>query len=360
MHPVPRLSLVDQTALHIQQGIESGLWRGAMPGVVRLAAELGVSRDTTEAALVALEARGSIVSRGRGRRRETVEGIAPTLCRSLRIGMLLREDLGQSVSLTQEIFLKLVHDLETLGHRPLLAPKSQSALGHDPGRIGRMIGRCKADAWIISGASIEVLDWFHRQGSPFIVLGGRRGDHPMATASIDPAKAIEETVDRLIAAGHRRIVLVCLPDWVRPEPGRTVRRFFNQLAAAGLPVSEYNAPYHETTPEGFERLLESLFKITPPTAMIVPNMHYGFALTSFLGSRGMSIPRDLSLVVRSPDPVFEWVRPRIAYFDCPIDKLLRRILRWVGNCAKGSPDLESCSVDAILIPGDTIAPPPKG
>ncbi|MFD0892471.1 substrate-binding domain-containing protein [Luteolibacter ambystomatis] len=358
MHPVPRLSLVEQTALHLQQGIDSGRWKGAMPGVVRLAGDLGVSKDTAVAALALLEARGSIVSRGRGKRREVVGGTSRPIIRSLRVGLLLREELGKSVALTQEIFLRLMHDLEALGHKPVFAPKSQGDLGLDPARIGRMVRKCGADAWVISGAPVEVLDWFNQQGPPFIVLGGRHGGYPLAMASVSSLNAIRESVDRLIGLGHRRIVLVCLPDWVRPVPGRMMNWFFEHLRAAGLPASEYNAPYHETTPEGFERLLESLFQLTSPTALIVPNMHYAFATISFLAARGLSVPRDVSLVVRSSDPVFDWGRLRIAYFHCPADPLIRRVLRWVEACSKGAPDFEEMSVDAVLVPGDSIAPPP--
>ncbi|BCU75847.1 substrate-binding domain-containing protein [Luteolibacter sp. LG18] len=359
MHPVPRLSLVDQTALHLQQGIEAGRWRGPLPGVVRLAGELGVSKDTAEAALVALEARGWIVSRGRGRRREVVADRSPeTLHRSLRIGMLLRDDLPKSPAYMQELCLKLVHDLEALGHQPVLAPKSIGDLGLDPARVGRMVAKFRADAWIISGAPPDVLDGFHHRGLPFLSLGGHVSSYPMASASISSAKAVDATVDHLIDLGHRRIVLVCLPDWVRPVPGPMVSHFFRKLQAAGLPASEYNAPFHETTPEGFGKLLESLFRLTPPTALIVPHMHYAFAAMSFLASRGLSVPRDVSLVVRSPDPAFDWVRPHIAHFHYPVDALFRRILRWVDACSKGLPDHESLAVDAVLVPGESLAPPP--
>jgi DNA-binding LacI/PurR family transcriptional regulator len=359
MHPVPRLSLAEQTALHLQHGIESGRWQGALPGAVRLASELGVSKDTLVDALSLLEERGSILSRGPGKRREVATTpSAASLRRPLRIGLLLRDELRQSVPLTQEIFLKLIHHLEAMGHKPLLAPKSQAELGLDPARIGRMIAKCQADAWIVSGAPAALANWLHRHGTPAILIGGQHGDHPFATASMDSSRAIHETVRRLIKLGHQRIVLVCLPDWVRPKPGKMVQAFYKQLADAGLPASEYNTPFHEATPQGFAKLLDSAFRLTPPTAMIVPHAHFAFAVMAFLGTRGLSVPRDLSLIVRGSDPAFEWIRPRIAHFDCPTADLIRHVLRWVDRCAKGKPDHQSKNIEATLIPGDTIAPPP--
>lgn len=362
MDPVPRLSLVDQTALHLQRGIEDGRWQGFLPGVGRLAAELGISKDTTEAALALLETRGCIHSHGRGKRREVVTQSTTkkkAIRQSLRIGLLLRDDLDKSVTLTQQIFLKLVHDLEALGHVPLHAPKSQDTLGHDPARIGRMIEKCKADAWIISGASVALQDWLHKREKPFLLLGGSKSDYPYASAAMDSNQAIHDTVERLIGLGHKRIVMICLPDWVRPVPGPIARNFLAQLSAASLPASDYNVPYHETTPEGFGKLLDSLFQLTPPTALIVPHMHYALAIMTFANARGLRIPQDLSLIVRMPDPAFEWTRPRIAHFDCPTDALIRHILRWVECCAKGIPNYESKIVQATLIPGETMISPPK-
>ena len=359
MHPVPRLSLVEQSALHLQRGIESGRWQGALPGVVRLAAELGVSKDTMEAALALLEQRGCIISRGPGKRREVAATTSlPAIARSLRVGLLLREELGKTVPLTQEIFLKLIHDLEAMGHKPVLAPKSQSELGDDPARIGRMMEKCQADAWVISGAPAALADWLSDNSTPAILLGGQHGKHPFAHASMNSSKAIHETVRRLIELGHQRIVLVCLPDWVRPKPGAMVQAFFKQLADAGLPASEYNAPWHEATPQGCSNLLDSLFRLTPPTAMIVPTAHYAYAVMAHVGTLGLSVPRDLSLVVRGSDPAFEWIRPRIAHFDCSTAGLIRHVVRWIDRYAKGKPDHQSKLVEATLVPGDTIAPPP--
>lgn len=361
MHPVPRLSLIEQTALHLQQGISEGRWKGALPGVLRLASQLDVSKDTVQSALALLETRGHIVSRGRGKRREVVARVSEPSAerRTMRVGILPREDLQKSSALTQAIVLQLMHDLANLGHQPFLAPKSQVALQDSLTRMAKMVETANADAWVISSGSAGVLRWFHKHEIPFIALGGRIGDSPLATSSMVSSFALNETVKELLRLGHRRIVLVCTPDWVRPTPSKLVRDFLAQLHSAGLQAGDFNAPYHEETPEGFQKLLESLFQITPPTAMIVPSMHYAFAVIGFLAARGLSIPKDLSLVTRGPDPAFDWVRPKIAHFQYDEKTLIRRIVRWVEGCARGTPDHKVSQVFATLVPGESISTPPK-
>lgn len=64
-----RLSTVSQLAVHLRGELAQGRWRGRMPGVIRLAGELGVARNTVEAALRELEREGVLVPQGHGRGR---------------------------------------------------------------------------------------------------------------------------------------------------------------------------------------------------------------------------------------------------------------------------------------------------
>ena len=64
MKPLPRLSVPDQTAAHLREGLRAGLWSGELPGVLRLARELGVCKDAVRAALIRLEGEGLLLPEG--------------------------------------------------------------------------------------------------------------------------------------------------------------------------------------------------------------------------------------------------------------------------------------------------------
>ncbi|OYV00601.1 MAG: hypothetical protein CFE26_23795, partial [Verrucomicrobiales bacterium VVV1] len=56
-----RLSTASQLALHLRAELERGRWTGRMPGVIRLASELGIARNSVEAALHELEREGLLI-----------------------------------------------------------------------------------------------------------------------------------------------------------------------------------------------------------------------------------------------------------------------------------------------------------
>ena len=61
---VPRLSASAQVAAFLRSELERGRWTKTMPGQIRLASDLGVARNTVEAALRQLEGEGVLVGRG--------------------------------------------------------------------------------------------------------------------------------------------------------------------------------------------------------------------------------------------------------------------------------------------------------
>ena len=91
MKPLRRSRLAEQTAVHISTGIREGHWAGGLPGVNRLAAKLGVSRETVRAALQILENSGQVASAGHGRRR-----VANPASRAIVGGKKLRVDPAPS------------------------------------------------------------------------------------------------------------------------------------------------------------------------------------------------------------------------------------------------------------------------
>ena len=94
--PLHRLSIAEQTAAHLREGLRAGRWRGQLPGVVRLAAELGVSTHTLRAALRAVEGEGLVTLSEDGRSRQVPDRPArrppgTTICTSGPYGRLRRE-----------------------------------------------------------------------------------------------------------------------------------------------------------------------------------------------------------------------------------------------------------------------------
>jgi DNA-binding GntR family transcriptional regulator len=63
MRPIHRLSLTEQVAACLCEGIQRGRWGDQFPGEVQLVTELDVSRNTARRALQVLEKEGLVVRR---------------------------------------------------------------------------------------------------------------------------------------------------------------------------------------------------------------------------------------------------------------------------------------------------------
>lgn len=139
----------------------------------------------------------------------------------------------------------------------------------DVKRIARMVGQTRSDAWMVMAGSREVLEWFSSQQIPAFALFGRRNDLPIAAVGPDKRPSCVAAVRELVRLGHRRIVLIARSRRLRPKPGAAEQAFLDELAAQGLPVSDCNLPMWEETTEGFRARLDSLFRVTPPSALII-------------------------------------------------------------------------------------------
>ncbi len=356
MHPFRQLSLIEQIADHLRQGFRGGHWAGQLPGVRELVRELGVSKATVEAALRLLEAEGSLESGGPGRRKQIVHSRDPRVKgRVLRVGILLSDPLRQINLNAQQMMLGMVRRIENAGHVCFSAHRSMSELGYKLPRITRMLDSAKADAWVAYSATADVLKRLVGRSLPVMAIGGRFTGLPVASSAWEINEAIRASVRALSELGHRRIVAISPDSWRVPSLSLTGRAFLAAMEECGHPPTSYNLPAWEQTPEGLEKLLESLFLITPPTALIFVDPASYVAALGFLGLKGIRVPDDVSIVCMTSGPMFSLLPRCPAHFRWPVEEHIRRVDRWVKCLAKGGTDLAQATFAATFEPGETIA-----
>lgn len=351
MAEVAFLTIAEQVAAHLRKELERGRWVGRMPGKHELAAELEVNNKTVETALRQLEEEGLLVPQGAGRRRTIRQPGGPRR-RVLRIACIA----GESSDFALEYMVDLRHRLRKAGHAVVLAPRAIADLQDNQERLARMVRSAEADAWVILGGSRKVLEWFAAQPWPSFAIFGRRGGLPIAATGPDKPSATIAATRELIRLGHRRIVLMVRPRRRLPQPGETEVAFLRELARQGLEVGEYNLPAWDETPDDFHRCLENLFRVTPPTALIIDETPLFFAAQQFLSRGGLRVPDDVSMVATDPDPAFHWCRPSIAHITWSSVPLVRRVTRWAANVSRGKEDLRQSLTPAVFVGGGTIGP----
>ncbi len=179
MQPIRRQSVVEQTASHLREGFRSGRWSGYLPGVIHLASELGVSKNTLREVLHQLEAEGLLKDCGAGKRREIISqrAIQP-IRKALRVGILLNEPLEGDNHLSQHLLQSIRRTIEAAGHVCFFADKCLNELGHKRSLVARLVKDAKADAWVTYCCTIEVLKMIVGQQLPVCAVGAPASDCP--------------------------------------------------------------------------------------------------------------------------------------------------------------------------------------
>lgn len=345
------LSISDQVADHLQKEILRGRWAGIMPGKHQIAAELGVNNKTVEAALRQLEKCGLLIAQGAGRNRKIAE-VAPSHSRSLRIAVFPNEGTQDQ---KYDYFIEMVHALENAGHQVVLASKSLTKLKFEIPRVMAMVQQTPADAWIVCAGSRAVLEWFASQPIPAFALFGHRIGIRIPGISPDKPPAIQKATRHLIELGHTRIVLLCRKIRRLPTPGLSETVFLQTLTSHGCPVGDYNLPDWEESNVGFQDCLASLFRVTPPTALIVDEAEYYVAAMQFLLRRGIRVPEDVSMICTDDDPSFAHCHPPVSCIAWDARPIVKRIVQWASNASRGKADFAQTGSLAQFRPGGTTA-----
>ena len=337
-----------QVAAHLRGELLRGRWSGTMPGVPTLAAELEIDPKTAGLALHLLEVEGLLVGQGAGRARriELPKGLAAP---ALRVGILPYEDLNRRL----DYMVDLRHKLVEAGHLAFFASKTLVELEMDVKRIQRLVAASGADAWVVISAPRAVLEWFATQPVPAFALFGRRRSLRIAGTGPDHVPAMRAAVQRLAALGHRRIVVI---ERRAAESNSVTRAALEEMAQLGLPTGPYNLPVWDDTAAGLRRLLDELFRFTPPTALIIDEAFLFHAAKEHLAQKGILAPRDVSLVCIDGDPTFEWCEPSVAHIRWDSRPVLRQIMRWADHVARGRKDLRQTLTHAEFVDGGTAGP----
>lgn len=321
-----------------------------MPGGDKLAAELGIGRNTIEAALRQLEGEGLLENQGRRRGRRIVPTVA-----GMRAGMRVAILSYEPITVRDDSYLvEIQHELHEMGLTAFRSGRSLVEMGMDVGKVEALVAETKADAWVVQSASGEVLEWFAAREQPAFALFGRRRGVAIAGTGPDKREAISMVVRSLVSLGHRRIVMLTRTERRLPKPGLFERAFLSELARHRISPGPYHLPHWEGTVEGFHGCLDALFAMTPPTAVIIDETQFFPATQQFLSKRGLRIPEDVSVICNDGAPDFFWCSPSVAHIRWDIQPVVRRILKWAGNVSRGKADTRQTFTKAEFVEGGTI------
>jgi DNA-binding LacI/PurR family transcriptional regulator len=356
-----KLSAAEQTASHLKDWLLSKNTSDQIPGVDRLSEQLGVSRDTVRKALLLLEKSGIIRNGGKGKPRVVVEesergtenvGSAKTL----RVMILPDMNMEHFASYLITHALQLQRQLTDAGCQCQFADRTLADFDNQPQRIAKYVAANEADVWIVMAAPSDVLEWFQKQCFITIAWGGRHRHLDLPGSGTNLIPAIQEATRHLMSLGHRRIAYLAPPLLREPTISASGQAFLDELNRRGQVASQaYHVPTFSSDPQGIESALKEMFRVTPPTALIVGLHSYHLSVLGFLRQNNLRVPEDVSVIAGYMDAKLEWMLPRQAHFQLQMDKIVRRIVKWVEDILRGKRPEGCATYDASYIPAASVS-----
>lgn len=173
---------------------------------------------------------------------------------------------------------------------------SVSASPTDPGAVRQAVEallRQRVDALVVIAVDVAVVDLLQAIDVAVPIVVATSSPHRSARiASIDQARGARAAVRHLAELGHTRILHITGPQSA-PDSLERVRGWHEELAAQRLETIE-PLPGDWTAATGYRIGLD--IEIDGPTAVFVSNDLTALGLLSALRQRGLSVPRDVSIV----------------------------------------------------------------
>ncbi|MET8907206.1 LacI family DNA-binding transcriptional regulator [Micromonospora sp. NPDC004551] len=190
---------------------------------------------------------------------------------------------------------------------------------------------------------------------PAVVIGGPGHTGSLASVWSDDAAALVETVEYLVALGHRRIARVgglpaLLHTEIRTDAFTEVCRRLG-LDEAATVWSDYTG---EEGARATRRLLSSAAR---PTAVIYDNDVMAIAGLSVAQEMGLAVPGDLSIVAWDDSPLCQLVHPPLTALGRDIPAYGAHAARQLLAVIAGEPVTGLQDETAHLTPRGSTAPP---
>ena len=353
-----RVALADQAAAAIQRAIDQGAWTDFLPSERRLCEMCRVSRPTVRAALHALANDGLIEIQQRQRnriiRRQTTAAAKPRR----HIAIVTHETFSHTPSAAYFSLSEMRAFLHEHGYTTEVFVCGRRGEGAQHRQIEGIVRDERIVCAILVSASREIHQWFARNSFPALVLGSCHDGLPCL--DVDYRAIGRHAAGLLLSKGHQRIAYI-VPDSKAGGDLACERGFLDVVdrqapLAAGRPV----IVRHDGTPKGLRNQLAILFNAPErPTGLLLAKSQCMISAMFYLLERGLSIPRDVSVICRDRDDMFDKMLPAVAHYTFEVEglsnQLTRSILKMVGQ-RSGQPG--PSFIVPRFVAGATLSVPP--
>lgn len=338
--PQPQ-SLTAQAVAVLMDRIRSGRLAGRMPSEERLCEMLQVSRKTVRRALVHLEEQQWIGPGHRGRRREILRGKSGrgggprSKSRTVAFLTPYREShLPPAQLLNVEILTAL---LAADGYRVRIVNSKAFGLKRPGSSLRELVAGEGAAAWVLHHSTEPMQRWFARHNQPAVILGTAYPDVRLPGIDSDMAACARHAVGLLMGRGHERIGLL-LPEPPLAGDRRTAEGAHEAIDShSGRKTDLQVVGVSNEAAEITTRLVKLFARSSPPTAIISARAPHTLTLVTWLGTRGIRVPDDVSVVCLFSDATFDAIWPAVTRYDVNRRSMMSKLHRMLAALFRNDP-----------------------
>ena len=358
MNPVERRSLVDKTEESLLKALRSGQWKSTLPGVRMLSKVLQVSNPTLQAATARLLDRGILISKGPRRRLAIssdalgkIEKEPQAAEKRRRVLFLIDTPLSEVPHRTLEILSLLWMENQKWDIREHVLPFRDA---RRPRRQwDRLLETEQPDNLVLFNSNPALAQWAKKHKLPTIIIGGTAGGLPIPTIGSTPIPIVKEAINELARCGHSKICMPMLGIFPALRD-QVIKTFQSTMEENGLHFEEkWNTPHSQMrSADVLANLLTRVFSRRVPTAIIAMTWVELVTIESFLRENGLTIPRDVSIILLMESATVKWFRPALSVFRHSVKRVSHTVQRWI---EEGPPDADIVvRVPGRLIRGESV------
>lgn len=364
MDPVLRSSMVDRTETALMAGIRKGVWNDTLPGVRILCRTFKVSPPTLQAATGRLLTAGVLLSDGPRRRLR----ISKSWSREKKPDALAGRERRRVLFLSGDPLSDMPHSrLEVFSGFRLECPDWDvrlQSLSFEDAKVPRrqwdqLIRTEEPDALVVFNGTPVIGRWAAKRKLKTVFIGGDSGGLPIPTIGMMARGLIRDAIDEFARHGHRHICMPVIGAFPRLQEGLG-KTMAEEMERAGLPFDvSWNMPTStQHDPDVLLNILTRVFKVRIPTAVIAMTWSDFVTIQSFLNTRRLAIPDDVSVLVLSTSSALRWVRPQLTHFTHGVGRVARTVRDWID---KGFPaDCTPIALTVQIVRGGSVGPPRPG
>jgi LacI family transcriptional regulator len=314
-----RVTLSDQVAEHLRQGILDGRWEGHLPSEAELCRELQISRVTIRRAIAQLTGAQWLSSGGRGSHHRICRQAGPHRPPSGNIVRVLVPCALPALGSTTNAWLNVLGErLGSAGYRLEFEQRPRLFRGHSPEALARLNALPGTRAWLLLSAPESMQTWFATERIPCLLADPGVAGLPLSSVFANQQAVGRHAAGLFYQRGHRDLACflaepadrndqLCAEAFIQ-EAGR--------LGARGRIIT--HAADAASVRSALTRLLEAR---SAPTGFFPTRPEDGLTLLCHLQNAGLRVPADVSMIAAREDQFHRHTVPEFARYGVDGTKL---------------------------------------